>query len=269
MTIAEARELFVAHRAPTSTRRPTGCRRAPVRERLAEVLGEWRDGTGDWVEWSGAAERARATFARLVGVGPGDVAIGATVSELVGLVAASLPDGAKVLTAEGDFSSVPMPFAIHRRPRRPGRAPCRSSGWSTRSTRTTTLVAVSAVQSAGGAVCDLARPGRGGRRPRRAGAGRRLPGLRLAADRREPDRLPGVRRLQVAALAARHGLPDGARAAGSTRSPRWPPAGSAAQDPYASFYYRGDGPRAGPRRAPARLLTGLVRVGRRRARARG
>ena len=68
-SIAEARTLF----APTGTYLDSatyGLPPAPVRERLAEVLGEWRDGTGDWVEWSGAAERARATFARLVGVGP-------------------------------------------------------------------------------------------------------------------------------------------------------------------------------------------------------
>lgn len=153
MTIAEARELF----SPTGTYLDSatyGLPPRPVRERLATVLGEWRDGTGDWVEWSGSAERARASFARLVGVPAEDVAVGATVSELTGLVAASLPDGAKVLTAEGDFSSVPMPFAIHR-PR----------GVTVRAVplerlveavdADTALIAVSVVQSAGGAVCDL------------------------------------------------------------------------------------------------------------------
>ncbi len=152
-SIAEARRLFV----PTGTYLDSatyGLPPAPVRERLAEVLGEWRDGTGDWVEWSGAAQRARATFARLVGVGPGDVAIGSTVSELVGLVAASLPDGAQVLTAEGDFSSVPMPFAIHAgRGVRVEAVPL--EGLVDAVGPRTTLVAVSAVQSAGGAVCDL------------------------------------------------------------------------------------------------------------------
>ena len=42
---------------------------------------------------------------------PADVAQGASASMFIGLVAASLPDGARVLVADGDFTSVLFPFA--------------------------------------------------------------------------------------------------------------------------------------------------------------
>ncbi|MER5579385.1 aminotransferase, partial [Streptomyces massasporeus] len=55
-------------------------------------------------------EAARASFARLAGVPAERVATGASVAEYGGLIAASLPAGAEVLTAEGDFSSLVNPF---------------------------------------------------------------------------------------------------------------------------------------------------------------
>jgi hypothetical protein len=39
--------------------------------------------------------------------------VGGSVSALVGLVAAAVPDGARVLVAEGEFTSVSFPFAAH------------------------------------------------------------------------------------------------------------------------------------------------------------
>lgn len=101
----------------------------------------------------GARDAARASFARLVGVPATRVATGSSVATFTGLIAAALPDGAEVLTAEGDFSSLVNPF--HVRP-----------GVSVRTvpleriaehvTGTTALVAVSAVQSADGRRADLA-----------------------------------------------------------------------------------------------------------------
>lgn len=101
----------------------------------------------------GARDAARASFARLVGVPATRVATGSSVATFTGLIAAALPDGAEVLTAEGDFSSLVNPF--HVRP-----------GVSVRTvpleriaehvTGTTDLVAVSAVQSADGRRADLA-----------------------------------------------------------------------------------------------------------------
>ncbi|MFE6780300.1 aminotransferase class V-fold PLP-dependent enzyme [Streptomyces sp. NPDC057702] len=100
-----------------------------------------------------AVQEARELFARLVGVGVDRVAAGASVAVYAGLVATSLPAGAEVLVADGDFSSLVNPFAVRADLKlrvvalteladavRPG----------------TDLVAVSAVQSADGRIADLA-----------------------------------------------------------------------------------------------------------------
>src|SRR5690349_12011503 len=57
-----------------------------------------------------AVRRARAAFARLIGLPVERVAIGSQVSYFVGLVAAALPAGATVLVADGDFTSLLFPF---------------------------------------------------------------------------------------------------------------------------------------------------------------
>ncbi|MEV0176479.1 aminotransferase class V-fold PLP-dependent enzyme [Streptomyces sp. NPDC050803] len=97
-------------------------------------------------------EAARAVFARLAGVPVERVAAGASVAELGGLIAASLPAGAEVLTAEADFASLVNPF--HMRGDLKVRAvPLERIAESVRPG--TALVAVSAVQSADGRVADL------------------------------------------------------------------------------------------------------------------
>ncbi|MFA1543636.1 aminotransferase class V-fold PLP-dependent enzyme [Actinomadura monticuli] len=58
-----------------------------------------------------AVTRSREAFARLLGVPAARVACGPQVSYYVGLVAASLPAGARVLVADGDFTSLLFPFA--------------------------------------------------------------------------------------------------------------------------------------------------------------
>ncbi len=80
---------------------------------MADALGEWADGAAVAAGYGDSVERARAAYARLVGVPRSEVAIGATTSELVALVAASLPDGAEVLCVDGDFSSMVYPFLQH------------------------------------------------------------------------------------------------------------------------------------------------------------
>lgn len=56
--------------------------------------------------------RSRAAFARLVGLPADRVAVGGQVSQFVGIVAASLPAGATVLVADGDFTSLLFPFLV-------------------------------------------------------------------------------------------------------------------------------------------------------------
>uniref|UniRef100_UPI001F19A50A aminotransferase class V-fold PLP-dependent enzyme n=1 Tax=Streptomyces sp. NRRL B-24085 TaxID=1709476 RepID=UPI001F19A50A len=97
-------------------------------------------------------EAARAAFAGLAGVPVTRVAAGASVSTHSGLVAASLPPGAEVLTAEDDFTSVVNPF--HTRGDLKVRAvPLERLADSVRPG--TALVAVSAAQSADGRIADL------------------------------------------------------------------------------------------------------------------
>ena len=84
---------------------------APVADAVTAAVRGWRTGRGRPPEFDEPTARARRGFADLVGVPPAWVAIGGAVSALVGLLAASVPDGARVLVAAGDFTSVTWPFA--------------------------------------------------------------------------------------------------------------------------------------------------------------
>jgi selenocysteine lyase/cysteine desulfurase len=126
----------------------------PAWEALQSALSDWRCGQGSWEAWGESTERSRESFARLIGVRADQVAIGATVSELIGLVAACIPDRAHVVVAEGDFTSLLFPWLIHT-----------DRGVEVRSVpvgrladavdRRTTVVAFSLVQSATGQIADL------------------------------------------------------------------------------------------------------------------
>ncbi|GAA3966451.1 aminotransferase class V-fold PLP-dependent enzyme [Streptomyces marokkonensis] len=98
-------------------------------------------------------EACRSAFARLLGVPATRVAAGSSVATFSGLVAASLPAGAEVLTAEADFSSLVNP--LHTR----GDLKVRSVPLERIADSVgpgTALVAVSSVQSADGRIADLA-----------------------------------------------------------------------------------------------------------------
>ncbi|GEL93919.1 aminotransferase class V-fold PLP-dependent enzyme [Cellulomonas composti] len=79
---------------------------------LRDALDEWSAGTATTAGYDVAVARARAAYATIVGTPVTDVAIGSQASALVGTVAASLPDGARVLTVDGDFTSVVYPFLV-------------------------------------------------------------------------------------------------------------------------------------------------------------
>jgi selenocysteine lyase/cysteine desulfurase len=82
---------------------------------LQAALADWRAGRTSWEHWGDSTDAARAAFAELVGVAPSQVAVGATVSEFVGLVAASLPDGARVLVPDVEFTSTLFPLLVQER----------------------------------------------------------------------------------------------------------------------------------------------------------
>lgn len=86
---------------------------APPREAFAalnDALIDWRVGRLAANDFDDYVSRARFAWAKISKVAVDNVAIGATVSGLVGIVAASLPPTARVLIASGDFTSVTFPF---------------------------------------------------------------------------------------------------------------------------------------------------------------
>ncbi|MFD8719693.1 selenocysteine lyase/cysteine desulfurase [Streptomyces sp. Ag109_O5-1] len=97
-------------------------------------------------------EACRAGYARLAGVPASRVAAGASVAAHTGVIAASLPAGAEVLTAEDDFTSVLNPFHV-RGDLKVRSVPLERVAESVRPG--TALVAVSAAQSADGRIADL------------------------------------------------------------------------------------------------------------------
>jgi selenocysteine lyase/cysteine desulfurase len=128
----------------------------PTRGVLSAVrtgLDEWAAGRASAPDYDEAVRRSRVAYARLVDVPPSWVAVGSQVSAMVAPVAASLPDGAHVLTVAEDFASIQFPFLVHR-----------DRGVSVRQvpltdladavTPDTDVVAFSLVQSADGRVAD-------------------------------------------------------------------------------------------------------------------
>lgn len=88
----------------------------PPREVVAAMradLDRWAAGAAQPGDYDAAVDAARRAYARLVDVPVERVAVGPQVSVLVGLVAASVPDGAQVLVPEGEFTSVLFPFLVH------------------------------------------------------------------------------------------------------------------------------------------------------------
>jgi selenocysteine lyase/cysteine desulfurase len=153
IAIEDARRLFAPERAYLDTA-TYGLPPQPAWDALRAAEDEWRHGRTSFEGWQLSADRARATFARLVGADAADVAIGPQVSPLTGLVAASLEPGARVVCAQEDFTSVLFPLLAQEA--RGVRVECVPLDALTEAIDgRTALVAVSAVQSADGRVVDL------------------------------------------------------------------------------------------------------------------
>jgi selenocysteine lyase/cysteine desulfurase len=123
-------------------------------EALQAALEDWRGGRTSWEHWGDSTEGARAAFASIAGVEVETVATAATVSELVGLVAASLPQGTRVLAPEIDFASVLFPFMVQEH-RGVSLRLVAADDLADAVDADTDVVAFSAVQMATGEVADL------------------------------------------------------------------------------------------------------------------
>jgi selenocysteine lyase/cysteine desulfurase len=84
----------------------------PAFDAVQAMLDDWRTGRTSWEPWDRSVDQSRERFARLVGVPAGDVAVGATVSELLGLVATALPARARIVVTDGEFSSNVFPWLV-------------------------------------------------------------------------------------------------------------------------------------------------------------
>ena len=149
LDLAEARSLFPPVRGYLDSA-TYGLPPQTTWDAVQLALDQWRTGTGDWIEWQESVGEARAIWAGLVGVPVERVAVGATVSELAGLVAASIAAPARVVAADVEFASLLFPFLLQHDVRTVPLARLADAVDAA-----TDVVAVSAVQSSTGEVADL------------------------------------------------------------------------------------------------------------------
>ncbi|GAB2554620.1 aminotransferase class V-fold PLP-dependent enzyme [Leucobacter ruminantium] len=128
----------------------------PSRETAAamrDFVDDWAAGRLDARAIGESYERCRGLYSDLAGVAANRVAIGSQVSQLASVVATSLPDGAEVLCAEGDFASLVHPFVqLSHRGVGVRYAPVAELAAAVRPE--TDLVVFSLVQSATGEIAD-------------------------------------------------------------------------------------------------------------------
>lgn len=119
---------------------------------LRADLDAWAAAQRDPQGYDPVIARTRGHYARLVGVPESRVAQGSQTSVLTSLVAAAVPDGAEVLVADGDFSSIEFPF-LQRPGIRVRSVPLEALADSIADD--TWLVVFSFVQSATGVIADV------------------------------------------------------------------------------------------------------------------
>src|SRR4051794_13972604 len=126
----------------------------PAFEALSNAQEDWRHGRVSWEHWTAVTDRARAEFATLVRARPDDIAVAANVSGLIAHVALAIPDGAHVLAAEPEFTSLLFPFLAQQH-RGVNVSIVALDELAARIDDDIDVVAVSAVQSSTGELADL------------------------------------------------------------------------------------------------------------------
>lgn len=153
LTISDAREQW----SPAGVYLNTASYGLPPRDGFDAVqtaLADWRGGRTSWEHWGESVETARAGFAAIVGVDAQNVAIGATVSGFVGLIAAAVPAGARVVIPDVEFTSTLFPFLVQEE-RGVHVTTVPPSRLAEAIDTDTDLVAFSAVQMSSGEVADI------------------------------------------------------------------------------------------------------------------
>jgi selenocysteine lyase/cysteine desulfurase len=120
---------------------------------LQDCLRAWQAGTMDVASFDESVRVGRAGYAALVGVPVDSVAMAGTVSSALGLVAAAIPDGSRVATLSGEFTSTTFPFAAQAR--RGVTVTDLESDELVTTASDYDVVTASLVQSANGAVLDI------------------------------------------------------------------------------------------------------------------
>ncbi|MFQ6324990.1 aminotransferase class V-fold PLP-dependent enzyme [Nocardia sp. CWNU-33] len=148
--------LAPAEFSPETTYLNTASYGLPSARALAAVRDantQWAAGRGGPMVHDTVVPELRAAFARLLeGATVADIAFGSGVAGLIAPIAVALPPGSEVLLAEGEFSSVSMPF-VHRGDLSVRFVPLERLAEEVRPE--TALVAVSVVQSKDGRIVDL------------------------------------------------------------------------------------------------------------------
>ncbi|EUA24098.1 aminotransferase class-V family protein [Mycobacterium xenopi 4042] len=124
-----------------------------VAEALRDGVRSWQHGSLEVSTFVELMATSRAAYASLTGTDPRRVAIGNSTSSLIGLVAASIPDGTRVATVPGEYTSVTFPFAAQAA--RGVSVTELPHGQLESSAADFDVVAVSLVQSADGALLDV------------------------------------------------------------------------------------------------------------------
>lgn len=121
---------------------------------VRDATARWAAGRGGPMTQDHLVPELRAAYARLLtGATADDIALSNGAGPLIGPVATALPPGSEVLVADGEFSSVTMPF-LYRGDLSVRVVPLERLAEEVRAQ--TALVAVSVVQSADGRTTDLA-----------------------------------------------------------------------------------------------------------------
>jgi selenocysteine lyase/cysteine desulfurase len=156
LTLAQAKAAY----APTAGRYLSACTLGlPTIDTVAALRADgerWARGEACPADYTADIVAARQSYASLVGVPAGYVAIGSQASVLAAMVAASVPDGAEVLCVNGDFSSMVFPFAQQAH-RGVALRHLALDELARAITPATWLVVFSLVQSATGLLADAAR----------------------------------------------------------------------------------------------------------------